>query len=107
MKTPAGYLGHVRDIVRGQCVRDPDVRFDGPDASTRVCLRTDGLYVTCIDRGESAGALRYEAIETHTALGEASEAARTIAGVKLDDAAMRAIGAKVTEAIRRGKAGAR
>jgi hypothetical protein len=82
-KVPDGYIGHARDLAKGKCVRDPDVRFKGPKGSSRVLLRTDGFYIVCLDRGpEHFGADRYEERELHSVLSEATEAARLLVCLK-------------------------
>lgn len=55
MKPPAGYTGHVRDLVKGHVVRDPNIEIT-PDV--RILQRTDGRAVIFDRRlplGEDAG----------------------------------------------------
>lgn len=60
MKPPPGYVGHVRDIVRGQCTSDPDIVIVGSACTVRVFLMTTRSYNICEDRGEDFhGAERY------------------------------------------------
>jgi len=66
--------------AKGQPVKDPDIRFTGPKASTRVFLRTDGLFAVTVDRGERSGALRYETIRVETSLRDATAIAKNLAG---------------------------
>jgi hypothetical protein len=66
--------------AKGQPVKDPDVRFVGSKCTTRVFLRTDGLFAVTIDRGEKVGALRYETMRLATSLRDATIIAKNIAG---------------------------
>lgn len=67
--------------AKGQPVKDPEIRFDGPKAKTRVFLRTDGIFAVTIDRGERESP-RYQTIRLETSLRSAIEIAKNVAGVR-------------------------
>lgn len=60
MKPPPGYIGHVRDILKGQTTPDPGIVITGTMYTVRVFLMTTRDYNICIDQGEDfRGAERY------------------------------------------------
>lgn len=77
---PSGYVGHERDLLKGQCVPDPNIRFDGPANKVRVFLRATRDYAVCIDHGEDfPGAERYETIVLRPTLYTARTAGERLA----------------------------
>lgn len=60
MKPPPGYVGHVRDILKGQSTPDPGFVVMGSACTVRVFLMTTREYNITIDQGEDFhGAERY------------------------------------------------
>lgn len=45
MTVPRGYVGHARDLLKGQCFPDPKIRY----GAFRVLPRTDGLWIVFDD----------------------------------------------------------